>query len=345
MRGSRAAAAPGPAARGLRWLRVAGVVALAAGVAWFARTVAVSGALARWRDLPAWLLLLVPATAAPIAMGTRSWALSFPRHGAQPARRPGFRRLFAIRLAGEAVNNLLFSAYVAGEPVKGMLAARHGPSAPDALASALIGKTAFVLGEIVLLALGMALAGRFFAGSEGLVEALAYVTAGGLIVIAAGVVLQKRQLVGRGARLLGALRLAPRHWFERAPPQAEAIDRALVSYWRLQRGDFARAVAWAAAGWIVGAGELWVFLHVATGVRDPLALALVLEAAIAVTKGLSFFVPGSLGVQEGGIAALFQACGAGAEAGVLYALFRRVRELSWIGLGFAALGWQLRRPR
>ena len=68
-----------------------------------------------------------------------------------------------------------------------------------------------------------------------------------------------------------------------------------------------------------------------------------LEAGVAVTKGLSFFVPASIGVEEGGIVWLFRAVGLDPDAGAAYAVYRRFRELVWIALGFLALWWHLRR--
>jgi uncharacterized membrane protein YbhN (UPF0104 family) len=115
------------------------------------------------------------------------------------------------------------------------------------------------------------------------------------------------------------------------------VDDAVRRYYGNQRLDFLVSTLFGFLGWLVGAGELWIFLTVVTPVANPLPMALVLEAGIAVVKGASFFIPGSIGVQEGGIASLFQVTGVGLEAGVAYALFRRARELFWIGLGFAAL--------
>jgi uncharacterized membrane protein YbhN (UPF0104 family) len=107
--------------------------------------------------------------------------------------------------------------------------------------------------------------------------------------------------------------------------------------------DFALSTAWALAGWILGAAEVAAFLAVATPVEQPILLGLVVEAGIGVVKIMSFFIPGSIGAQEGGIVWLFTAIGAPRETGLAYAVFRRVRELVWIGIGFGCLGWSVRR--
>jgi len=125
-------------------------------------------------------------------------------------------------------------------------------------------------------------------------------------------------------------------------PGADALDEAVHAYYSRQPRDVALAVVFALLDWAFGLVEVWVFLAVATPVANPLLLAVVIEAAIDVVKGLSFFVPGSLGAQEGGITWLFGALGIGVAVGGAYAVFRRVREAVWIGLGLGALSWYLR---
>jgi uncharacterized protein (TIRG00374 family) len=319
-------------------LSAVAVLAALVGVATFAHLLRATDVWAELGRTPPVLLWLVPLTAVPIVLGTLSWARCLPR-----TARPAFAHVFGIRLAGEAVNNALVSAYVAGEPVKAVLAARRGAPAAGAMASVLIGKTSFILGEVLFLVIGVAAAARVFGLDDGLVRALLSVAAGGLLVCLIAIAVQQHRPLSRGARFLAAMRLGSRRLWDRALPGADAIDRAVREFYRGQRGGFCVSVAWATAGWLLGSLELWIYLRVVTDVPSPLLLAIVLEAGIAVTKGLSFFVPASIGVQEGGIASLFIATGVGAEIGGAYAILRRLREMFWVGLGFLALWWYLRR--
>jgi hypothetical protein len=234
---------------------------------------------------------------------------------------------------------------VAGEPVKGLLAARAGATPAAGLASALIAKTSLILGEVLFLMLGVLIGASLFGARAPAVTMLTTTTAIGLAIVVLAIFVQQRNVIFRGAKVLAALRLGSRRLWDRALPGAEAIDTLVRDFYRRRRGNFGLSVLWAALGWTVGAIELWAFLHVVTPVESPLPLALFLEAGILVAKGLSFFVPGSVGVQEGGIAWLFELTGIGREAGLSYAIFRRARELFWIGLGFLCLGWYLQRGR
>jgi uncharacterized protein (TIRG00374 family) len=325
----------------IRWRRWIGGAAALAGLFVFARVFAeydVAGALLR---LPAALLLLVPLMGVRMVLGALSWKWSFPRlEGSRPLP---WRHLFWIRLAGEAVNNGLVSAYVAGEPVKGLLAARYGPRPRAALASALTGKTLHTLGEALFVIVGAGVA----AGLAGTASLARWMVAAGAVATALlllVLLLQRRRLLGRGLRILKALRLGPRRFLDRALPAADAVDGAIHAYYRDQPLDVARALLFGFLDWAFGVVEVWAFLAVATPVEDPFLLAVVIEAAIDVVKGLSFFVPGSLGAQEGGITWLFAVLGPGVTAGGAYAVLRRLREAVWIGLGLAALSWYLRRP-
>ncbi len=54
-------------------------------------------------------------------------------------------------------------------------------------------------------------------------------------------------------------------------------------------------------------------------------------------KGGTFFIPGSLGAQDGGNMLLLSAFGYSDVTGIIFALLRRFRELVWIGLGLLCL--------
>jgi hypothetical protein len=54
-------------------------------------------------------------------------------------------------------------------------------------------------------------------------------------------------------------------------------------------------------------------------------------------KGGTFFIPGSIGAQEGGNLMLLLAFGYTEVTGMTFALLRRFRELVWIGIGLLIL--------
>jgi hypothetical protein len=68
-----------------------------------------------------------------------------------------------------------------------------------------------------------------------------------------------------------------------------------------------------------------------------LVTAMVIEAFATAIRFATFMVPASLGALEGGHVAMFAALGLGASAGLSFSLVRRIREATWVGIGFIAL--------
>jgi hypothetical protein len=83
--------------------------------------------------------------------------------------------------------------------------------------------------------------------------------------------------------------------------------------------------------------EVYVILHFIGGPPvSPLA-AIAIGALSVFIKGGTFFIPGSLGAQEGGNLLVLVAFGYSDVTGITFALLRRVRELAWIAIGLACL--------
>ena len=75
------------------------------------------------------------------------------------------------------------------------------------------------------------------------------------------------------------------------------------------------------------------FLHVDVGVVASIAIA----ALTVFIKGGTFFIPGSLGAQEGGYTLLLMSFGYSEVTGLTFALIRRLREILWIVVGLVCL--------
>ncbi|TMQ26358.1 MAG: hypothetical protein E6K65_15275 [Nitrospirae bacterium] len=76
-----------------------------------------------------------------------------------------------------------------------------------------------------------------------------------------------------------------------------------------------------------------------------MALSAISISALSIfIKCSTFFIPGSLGAQDGGNLLLLNAFGYSDVTGITFALLRRFRELVWIGIGLLCLalfgGWQ-----
>jgi hypothetical protein len=311
-----------------RWVELACLLlgaALLIGIVWRIGL----AALARDLGTLGWgLVPILGIESLSVLLNTLGWALAFP-----PGERPvGPRRLLAARLAGDGVNYLTPSATVGGELLRIRLL---GPGVPLGVrwASVSVAKVGQTVGQAVFVLLGLAVALPALTGGAPWIGWLGAGT--GAVLIGTGFV----WLVGRGlwatlaglARRIGLRHLVPAAW---AAPGRD-LDTVLA---RLSEPRVVACLTCFVGGWAVGAAEIYLILQ---WLGAPVAwqTALALETGSVLIDGILFFVPAKVGTQEGGKVVLFAALGLSPAHGLTVGVIRRIRELTYAGLGLAALGW------
>lgn len=282
--------------------------------------------------LPSLLMYLVEAY---------GWRLTLRHH----ATAVSFGRLLAIRTAGEVVNMTTPTAYVGGEPLKALLLKPHGVPMIEALASVITAKTTMTIAQVLFILLGIGLAfgliGEASAedSSASLLGALIGV---GLLLFGAALFVMV-QRIGLFLGLLNVLR-----WCRIRIPYLEAredklreLDRTILDFYRRDRRAFLLSIGCFFLGWLAEALEVYAMLSVIGGTSVTAWTAVSIGALSVFIKGGTFFIPASLGAQEGGNVLVLMAFGYSAVTGITFALLRRIRELVWIAAGLiclAALG-------
>ncbi len=249
-----------------------------------------------------------------------------------------FWRVLAIRTAGEVVNMTTPTAYVGGEPLKAYLLKKHNVPMVEGLASVIIAKTTMTIAEVLFILLGIALGMWLLGGndSSGQTVAAALLSVGLLAFGTAAFVFVQRQ--GLFTWLLGFLRKVGLKiaYLEAREEQLRSLDRTILSFYRDNRPAFYASTGLFLLGWLSEALEVYVILYFLGG--PAMALSAISIGALSVfIKGGTFFIPGSLGAQDGGNLLLLRAFGYSDVTGITFALLRRFRELVWIGIGLAAL--------
>ena len=249
-----------------------------------------------------------------------------------------FWRVLAIRTAGEVVNMTTPSAYVGGEPLKAYLLKKHNVPMVEGLASVIIAKTTMTIAEVLFILLGIALGVWLLGGndSSGQTVAAALLSVGLLAFGTAAFVFVQRQ--GLFTWLLGFLRKIGLRiaYLEAREEQLRSLDRTILSFYRDNRPAFYASTGLFLLGWLSEALEVYVILYFLGG--PAMALSAISIGALSVfIKGGTFFIPGSLGAQDGGNLLLLRAFGYSDVTGITFALLRRFRELVWIGLGLLCL--------
>ena len=265
------------------------------------------------------------------------WRLTLRRHAAAVS----FGRLLAIRTAGEVVNMTTPTAYVGGEPLKAYLLKPYGVPMIEALASVITAKTTMTIAQVLFILLGIGLAFGLVGtpSAEGSnAQMLAALVGVGLLLfgIALFVMVQR---IGLFLGLLNVLRWCRIRipFMEVREDKLRELDRTILDFYTRDRRAFVLSIGFFFFGWMAEALEVYVILSFIGGPPvSPLA-AIAIGALSVFIKGGTFFIPGSLGAQEGGNLLVLVAFGYSELAGITFALLRRVRELVWIAIGLGCL--------
>jgi len=258
----------------------------------------------------------------------RAWQLLF-----QPVTRPRVRLLVHAVWLRESVNGILPVARIGGEIAAYRVLRAHVAQRGAVAATLIVDMGLSVLSQAAFTLIGLVL---LVAGGHGGVD-VAHTAAAivGMIVLGAAFVLAQRSgvlgmLVARVDRLLAG-RMASLH------TRSVRLDEALRSIYDRHR-DVARALAWQLAGWVAGAGEIWLalrFLGYSASMQD----ALVIEAIVQAASSVAFVVPGALGIQEGAFVLIGAALGLDAATALALAAARRLRDVLMFVPGVAAYQW------
>jgi glycosyltransferase 2 family protein len=264
----------------------------------------------------------------PMALNGRSWQVLLPLR-----RRRGLALYFWAVWLREAVNGLLPVARIGGELASARLLMRHGLASSRAVASLVVDMTVSLASQFAFTVLGLALLAAQ-SGGGGIVRQLALGLLAAVPLAGALVLVQRVGFFGLLARLFRRL-FGDR--FDALVGGAAPLDRAVRRLYRRQRSVLAAFVL-QLAGWIAGAGEIWLALRF-LGARPGLGEALIIESVIQALSSGAFIVPGALGVQEGGFLALGNLLGLSPELALALALMRRARDM--VVFLPALLVWQL----
>jgi glycosyltransferase 2 family protein len=254
------------------------------------------------------------------------------------AKEIAFWKLFAIRTAGEVVNMTTPTAYVGGEPLKAYLLQRHQIPMVEGLASVVIAKTIMTLAQVLFILIGIALAFWMLGaeGSSGQIAAAGLLTAVLLLFgVAVFIFVQKRGLfmwILQTLRRFG-LRIT---FFESREEKFRSLDQIILNFYTQHRTAFYASTVLYLLGWLSEALEVYMIIWYLGSPPNPLD-AISIGALSVLIKGGTFFIPGSLGAQDGGNLLLLKAFGYSDVTGITFALLRRFRELVWIGIGLLCL--------
>lgn len=274
------------------------------------------------------LLLSLPYTLVFI-LDTLGWKYAFKEDKAR------FKNLLVIRLAGESVNTIVPSVYFAGEPVKAYFLKRHNISMVDGMASVVISKAMMAISQIIFVMFGVAfLLYKLNVSGSRLISSIAIILLG-IPIIMIIIFVQKHGLFAFLLKLLRIFRIRIRYIEERKDRLRE-LDKNIYQFYSHNKKKAFYSFICYFLGWVAGVIEVFLILYLLNIPVDTVS-AYIIESLSTVAKGITSFIPGSIGGQEGGIIAIFMSLKLSASAALTFGILRRFRELIWTGTGLFVL--------
>jgi len=315
------------AARSLRWLHLALVAAGTILLVALVRAIGVERLVGELRRCGSGFVGVVALELLLDGCNTLGWRRLLPP-------RVGLWRLYWIRQAGTAVNQLTPTASLGGEVVKSMLLRPYVGTAAAAT-SVVAAKLSFAMGQTLLVLCGLAAVLSRLDGDPSLRLALVVATVATCVGVGGFFLLQRRGGLSRPLALLARLGVGRA---ERLHVRAAELDRRLAALHREHPGAFAASVGWHFAAQLVGTLQLFYVLRV-LGAPAAFTTCVAIEAFALVIDSTLFFVPARIGVQEGSRVVVFTALGLSAATGLAVALIVRLNQLLVAGLGLLAYAY------
>ena len=260
-------------------------------------------------------------------------------------------RVWKLRMVSEVFNTVLPAAGMGGEPMKAeLLKRRYGVGYREGLSSIILTKTTILLALVLFLAIGFLLMWLSDA-LDGVYELAAGI---GLGIFSLSIVLFFAVQRWRGASFAGAW--LARYRFARrlgtVLHHVRDMDERLVHFYTRHTGRFVAALFFAFLSWVLGVAEIY-YATAFLGHPMSLADAWIIEAAAQLVSNGTFFIPASIGAQEGAFLVVFTSMAGSPSLGVAVAIIRRFREVIWLlwgggdgaGFGPATVRWRRRDGR
>ncbi len=285
----------------------------------------------KWKLLP--LLMVYPLI---FAFDTLGWSFAFPKMLSNPVP---FLDLYFIRIIGETLNAIIpWAASLGGEPIKAeLLKRRHGIALSEGYASILIVHTTFWISLNIFVIGALAAASKTLPLTPILWQSvLIFLFSLGLVAILLVIglhlgIFKKVHSLGENLKWWGKESVEKRLKFLK-------LDDEIKKFYTQDPRYFSLSIFFNFLGWFTGTFETYWIAHI-LGLPISFTEAWLLEALFQVLRIVTFFIPSSIGTQEGGIVLIFLQFGFEKSLGLGFAIIRRIREILWVGLGL--LLWSL----
>jgi putative ABC transport system permease protein len=274
--------------------------------------------------------------------GLRHFLRTIAMRAAVPAehRRITFRQAFAARLGGEAISFLTFTGPLLGEATKVALLRKRIPltyGVPALVVDNLLYNLSVVF--FVLSGACVMLAWYPLPPSVYLVLLIIAIVAASGILVAAIAAKRRVMLLTWAIDRLGELRLSPKVILKRRH-HIYHLESKVYDFYKHHPAAFFVMIACNLAAHAASVVEVYVALKM-LGFQPQVAQAYIIESLTKVINFAFAFVPGTIGVYEGGTEVILQkGLGFTPAAGLALALVRKAAIVVWTSIGLLVLTWR-----
>jgi|GEM_PF-6208107 hypothetical protein len=331
---------PVPENKKVAMRRIVNVALATAGLWFFVYLVGQSGvSLEMFFDF-GWqgFVLLLMASVLIILFDTIAWYFAVAH-----IRKPSFWRLFALRIAGDALTNGLPGGVVLGETYKAVMMRKwFGVSLADNAAILLTIRFGLGLSQALYVMMGLTFSYPLLRDNAEAIVGFSGTHYIGLAVTIgmALLMLLPVTLMFRGssfAVFAGWIMKLPskrlRRWLESRKDRIDAIDEACKAVLHNNRKHLLLVFGFLWIGWVASGLESYVLLSYMM-LGPTIVMSLVMESVGSLFRLVFFMVPSGIGGQDASFLALFRLYQLRSERGGMFVVFKRFKELIWIGVGF-----------
>lgn len=274
--------------------------------------------------------------------GVRHVLRTISMRAAVPAehRRVTFRQAFAARLGGEAISFLTFTGPLLGEATKVALLRKRVPLTYGV--PALVVDNLLYNLSVVFFVLSGACVMLFIYRLPGPVNTVLLLIAAvaALGILAAAVAAKRRvMLLTWIIDRLAQLRLSPKVILKRRH-HIYHLESKVYDFYKHHPGAFFGMIVCNLLAHVSSVIEVYVALHM-LGFRPGVSQAYIIESLTKVINFVFAFVPGTIGVYEGGTEVILnKGLGFSPAAGLALALVRKAAIVCWTTVGLLVLTWR-----
>ena len=212
---------------------------------------------------------------------------------------------------------------------------RHNVTMVDGMTSVVISKTILIISQIIFVMIGVVfLLLKLNVSGSHLTSSIAIILLGIPIIIFI-IFIQRQGIFAFLLKLLRMFRIRIRYIEEREERLIE-LDKNIYQFYSHNKKKAFYSFVYCFLGWMAGLIEVFLILYL-LGIPVNTVSAYIIESLSTAARGVTSFIPGSVGGQEGGIIAIFVSLKLSASIALTFGILRRFRELIWTGAGLFIL--------